>query len=372
MNWSIKLGTIKDIEIKVHLTFLLVILWAAIEGGLVTGEGLRGALFGVLFISILFVCVVLHELGHSLQAMKYGVKVKNITLLPIGGVAQMDSIPEKPGRELSIALAGPTVNFVIAGILGLILLFVRQTGLVVDWNDLLYQPLSVHWRKLLFSLLVANLALGCFNLIPAFPMDGGRVLRSLLALRFDYVKATRIAVNVGRGLAVLLGLIGLMSGNFTLTFIGIFVFAGASQENKIARLRNVLRELRVSQALSEGIRTISPHTSLAYVLTLTLRGRQADFPVVENGRLVGILPRDDLLTALKEHGGKALVRQVMRTEFPIASLADTLFRVQQMIVQSGVKAIPVIEGGLFRGLITLDDINRAYVSVSVSPPTAPH
>ncbi len=367
MNWSIKLGTIRNIEIKVHVTFLLIVLWAAVDGGLVTGEGLRGALFGVLFIFVLFVCVVLHELGHSLQAMKYGVKVKSITLLPIGGVAQMDSIPEKPGRELAVALAGPTVNFVIAGILGLSLLFMRQTGLIVSWNELLYQSLSADWKRLLFSLLVANLALGCFNLIPAFPMDGGRVLRSLLALRLDYVRATRIAVNVGQGLAVLFGFMGLVSGNFSLVFIGIFVFAGASQENKIARLRNVLQELRVSQALSEGIWAISPHASLAYVLALTLRGRQADFPVVENGRLVGVLPRDDLLKALKERGGKALVSQVMRTDFPIASLADTLLRVQQMIVQSGVKAIPVIEGGLFRGLITLDDINRTYLLLSTGP-----
>ncbi len=371
MNWSITLGTIKGIEIKVHLTFLLVILWAAVEGGVGTGGELRGALFGVLFILILFVCVVLHELGHSLQAMKYGVKVKNITLLPIGGVAQMDSIPEKPGRELSVALAGPTVNFVIAGILGLVLLVMRQAGLMADWNDLLYQPLSGNWRKMLFSLLIANLALGCFNLIPAFPMDGGRVLRSLLALRLDYLQATRIAVDVGRVLAVLLGFIGLLSGNFTLTLIGVFVFAGASQENKIARVKNVLRELRVSQVFSEGVWTISPHTSLTYVLTLILRGRQADFPVVEDGRLVGILTHDDLLSALKEHGGKVLVRQVMRTEFPIASLADTLFRVQQMIVRSGVKAVPVVEGGLFRGLVTLDDINRAYLLLSARPPIVP-
>ena len=196
MDWSIKIGTVKGIEIKVHLTFLLIILWAAIEGGTGVGEGLRGAIFGLVSTTLLFFCVVLHELGHSFQALRYKVKVRNITLLPIGGVAQMESIPEKPSQELAISLAGPAVNFAIAGLLAPLALWTLVAQIATYLNQPVY-PLSdigrevarwlldslsygTDWKALVFYLLSMNVSLGVFNLIPAFPMDGGRVLRALL------------------------------------------------------------------------------------------------------------------------------------------------------------------------------------------------
>jgi Zn-dependent protease/CBS domain-containing protein len=380
VGWSIKIATVKGIEIKVHLTFLFIILWAAIEGGTGIGRGLRGAIFGIVSTTLLFFCVVLHELGHSFQALRYKVKVRNITLLPIGGVAQMESIPEKPGQELAISLAGPVVNFAIAGLLAPLALWILVTQItaylgqpayllsntgqrVLSWvlDGLFY---GTDWKALIFYLLSMNVSLGAFNLIPAFPMDGGRVLRALLALRLDYLRATRVAVNVGRGLAVLLGVAGLMLFQFPLVLIAVFIYAGGGYERRMVEVKKALQGLQVRQAVTRQLRVVTPATPLAHVLDLIFHGYQSNFPVVEGRQLVGVLVREDILTTLREHGPNVLVGQVMRTDFPVVNLSDSLLHVQQLIAKSGVKAVPVVEDGLFRGLITLDKINETYTLLS--------
>jgi Zn-dependent protease/CBS domain-containing protein len=380
VDWSIKIGTIKGIEIKVHFTFLFIILWAAFQGGTGTGGGLRGAIFGLVSITLLFSCVVLHELGHSFQALRYKVKVRNITLLPIGGVARMESIPEKPGQELAISLAGPAVNFAIAGLLAPLALWIITTQIAAYLDQPAYllsntgqRTLSrvldglfygTDWKALVFYLLSMNVSLGAFNLIPAFPMDGGRVLRALLALRLDYLRATRIAVNVGRGLAVLLGVAGLMLFQFPLVLIAVFIYAGGGYERQMVEVKRVLQGLQVSQAVTRDLRAVTPATPLAYVLDLVFHGYPSSFPVVEGRQLVGVLVREDILATFRERGPNVPVGQVMRTNFPIVDLSDSLLHVQQLIAQSGVKAVPVAEDGLFRGLITLDNINATYTLLS--------
>ncbi len=380
MDWSIRIAAIKGIEIKVHLTFLFIILWAAIEGATGIGGGLRGAIFGIVSITLLFFCVVLHELGHSFQALRYKVRVRNITLLPIGGVAQMESIPEKPGQELAISLAGPAVNFAIAGLLAPLALWVLGTQIaaylgqpayllsdtgqrVLSWvlDGLFY---GTDWKALIFYLLSMNVSLGAFNLIPAFPMDGGRVLRALLALRLDYLRATRIAVNVGRGLAVLLGVAGLIFFQFPLVLIAVFIFAGGSYERQMVEVKKALQGLQVRQAVTRQLRVVTPATPLAQILDLIFHGYQSNFPVVEDCQLVGILTREDILTTLRERGPNVPVGQVMRTGFPVVNLSDSLLHVQQLIAKSGVKAVPVVEDGIFRGLITLEKINETYILLS--------
>ena len=380
MDWSIKIATVKGIEIKVHFTFLLIILWAAIEGGTGIGGGLRGVIFGIVSTTLLFSCVVLHELGHSFQALRYKVKVRNITLLPIGGVAQMEHIPEKPSQELAISLAGPAVNFAIAGLLAPLALWILVTQIaayldqpayllsdtgqrVLNWilDSLFY---GTDWKALVFYLLSMNVSLGTFNLIPAFPMDGGRVLRALLALRLDYLRATRIAVHVGRGLAVLLGVAGLMLFQIPLVLIAVFIYAGGGYERRMVEVKKALQGLKVSQAVNRQLRAVTPATPLAHVLDLIFRGYQSNFPVVEGRQLVGILVREDILATLRERGPNVPVSQVMRTDFPIVNLSDSLLHVQQLIAKSGVKAMPVVEDGFFRGLITLDNINETYTLLS--------
>ena len=386
MGWSIKIATVKGIEIKVHLTFLFIILWAAIEGGAGIGGGLRGAIFGIVSTTLLFFCVVLHELGHSFQALRYKVKVRNITLLPIGGGAQMESIPEKPSQELAISLAGPAVNFAIAGVLAPLALWILGTQIAAYLGQPAYLLSNTgqrvlnsildglfygtDWKALVFYLLSMNVSLGAFNLIPAFPMDGGRVLRALLALRLDYLRATGIAVNVGRGLAVLLGVAGLILFQFPLVLIAVFVYAGAGYERQMVEVKKALQGLQVSQAVTRQLRTVTPTTLLTHVLDLIFHGYQSNFPVVEGRQLVGVLVREDILVTLRERGPNVPVGQVMRTDFPVVNLSDSLLHVQQLIAKSGVKAVPVIEDGFFRGLITLDNINQTYTLLSTRRPTS--
>src|SRR3990170_1550124 len=246
MNWSIKLFKVKGIDIKVHLTFVLILIWAAYRWSVSTGEGAQGALFGIVATLLLFVSVTLHELGHSFQALKYGVKVRDITLMPMGGLAQMEEIPEDPNKELRIAIAGPLVNFGIAALLigaG----FLLDARALVSLKELQASLGGVSWSGLLAYLTSANLMLGLFNLIPAFPMDGGRVLRALLAKKMDHAKATRIAAQVGQGLALLLGLWGFMVGSWTLVIIAIFVWMGAGQENQGVQVKHTLGETTVGQ-----------------------------------------------------------------------------------------------------------------------------
>ncbi len=373
MSWSIRLFRVKGIEVKVHLTFVLILIWAAYYWSGSTGEGLQGALFGVAATLLLFGSVTLHELGHSMQALKYGVRVRDITLLPIGGIAQMEEIPEDPRQELGIAIAGPLVNFAIAAaLIGIGALLQAQALITVP--ELFRSLGAASWAGMLAYLTMANLAMGLFNLIPAFPMDGGRALRALLAMRLDYPKATSIAVAVGQGLALLLGLFGFMSSSFTLVLIAVFVWMGAGQEGKQVQIKTVLHGMKVGQAMTRQPQTLSAADSLVRAAELTLTTSQANFPVVErdSGRLVGLLTESDLLKGLRVHGETVQVGQVMHTSFPTATLDEPIFQAQKQMAAGRVHAMPVVAvDERLVGLLTAADINEAYRLLSVSPGLAP-
>ncbi len=369
MSWSLRLFRVKGIEIKVHLTFVLILIWAAYRWG-GTGEGgIQGALFGVVATLLLFTAVLLHELGHSFQALRQGVKVRDITLLPIGGLSQMEEIPESPGKELRISLSGPVVNFAIAGVLILVAMVLRARA-VVTLPELFASLGQASWRGMLAYLTMSNLLLGLFNLLPAFPMDGGRVLRALLAMRMDYARATSIAVSVGQGLALLLGLWGFAGGSFTLIFIALFVWMGAGQEGKQVEVKSVLESMQVRQAMSLHTEAVSPDDRLERVVSLTLNTFQADFPVLQDGRLVGFLTETDLLRGLQAEGGDTSVGQVMRTDFPVTTPDLPLFEAQQRLSAARLRAIPVVEDDRLVGLLTAADINEAYRFLSVKPALA--
>lgn len=369
MSWSIKLFKLKGIQVKVHLTFILILIWAAYRWSSLAEAGLQGALFGVVATLLLFGSVILHEFGHSLQALKYGISVRDITLLPIGGIAQMEEIPEKPDQELRIALAGPLVNFVLVALLigiGTLL----QAKALITVSELLQSLGQAHWTGMLAYLTMANLALGLFNLVPAYPMDGGRVLRALLAMRLDYGRATTIAVAVGQGLALMLGLWGFSSGSFGLVLIAIFVWLGAAQEGKQVEVKSVLNKMKVSQAMTYQPQTLPMDASLARAVGLTLKTFQADFPVMQKGdsRLAGFLTAGDLLNGLQAHGAATPVSQVMRTHYPTAMPDDLLFRAQQQMTAERVRALPVVhKDGRLIGLLRAEDINEAYRLLSVYP-----
>ena len=259
MDRGISLFKVRGIQIRMHYTFPLILIFAAIQFASLTGRGLTGALFGVIVISILFVIVVLHELGHSIAAQSYGIQVKQIVLLPIGGLAQLARMPEKPSQELVISAAGPLVNFALAAVLAVLGLAYGQE-LSLQFGIRL--PAGITLGAVFSYVFAANLFLGLFNLLPAFPMDGGRILRSLLAMRIDYSRATRWAVTIGQGLAVLMGLWGFFGGGFFLILIAFFIFFAAGQEGRMIKMRQLLGDVTVREAFSSQIRSLSPHSTL--------------------------------------------------------------------------------------------------------------
>jgi Zn-dependent protease len=230
VRWSLKIASISGIEVRIHLTFLLFLAWIWLSYYRVAG--LPGAVQGVLFILALFLCVLLHEFGHAFAARGFGITTPDITLLPIGGVARLSRIPDKPWEELVVAIAGPLVNVVIAAAL----ILVVHTSAALDQIEYLESPRVA----LLQKLATVNIMLVVFNLIPAFPMDGGRILRALLAMVMPYARATQIAAWIGQGLAIVFGILGLFV-NPLLVFIAFFIFAGAQQEAAMARFRDARR-----------------------------------------------------------------------------------------------------------------------------------
>lgn len=372
MNWSVKLAKIKGIEIKVHLTFVLILIWAAYRWSVSTGEGLQGAMFGIVATLLLFLSVTLHELGHSMQAIKYGVKVRDITLLPMGGLAQMEDIPEEPNKEFGIAIAGPLVNFTIAGLL-IAIGFLLDARALVSLAELQSSLGRASWSGLLAYLTSANLLLGLFNLIPAFPMDGGRILRALLAKKLSYTRATKIAAQVGQGLALLMGLYGFMSGSWTLVIIAIFIWMGAGSENQNTQVKHTLGDTTVGQVMIRSPHTLKVNDALSKAVELTLTTSQADFPVLEWGsnQVAGLLTQADLLHGLQSLGAGAAVREVMQTRAPYIGSNEPLNAAQQKMQLGRTRTLLVLssEGNLL-GLLTANDINEAYRLIAVSPQQA--
>src|SRR6266498_494141 len=349
MKWQWKLGRFAGIDVYVHATFLLLIGWLGYSYWL-EHHNWGEVVTGILFILALFLCVVLHEYGHALTAQRFGIKTRDITLYPIGGVARLEKMPDKPIEELWVALMGPAVNVVIAV---LVFAYLVLTGGLVSLTQL-----SVASGSFAERLMVVNIWLVLFNIIPAFPMDGGRVLRALLALRLDYVRATQIAANIGQGIAFLFGFIGMFSNPF-LVFIAFFVWIGASQEASMVQMRNSIGGIPVTRAMLTDFKTLSPQDKLAQVVALILAGSQHDFPVVDAmGRVAGILDRDSFIRALTEHGQSASVMDFVRSEIPDVDSTDMIETALMRLEESHSKTLPVVHSGQLVGLITAENITE--------------
>jgi len=348
MKWQWKLGRFAGIDVYVHATFLLLIGWVGYTYWREFQDWSR-VFIGILFILALFVCVVLHEYGHALTARKYGIKTRDITLYPIGGVARLERMPDRPIEELWVALAGPAVNFVIAGILFLYLVLTNSLTPITS--------MSLAGGSFLERLMTVNVFLAVFNLIPAFPMDGGRVLRALLALKLDYVQATQIAATIGQGIALLFGFIGIFTNSFLL-FIALFVWIGAAQEASMVQVRHSLGGIPITRAMQTDFQVLSPSDTLARVVELILAGSQQDFPVVENGRVVGILDRDTFISALSKNGQNTPVAEVMHRNVPEIDSHDMVETALMRLQESGSKTLPVTHGGNLVGLITAENITE--------------
>ncbi len=368
---SLKLATIKGIPVRVHITFPLILLWAAVQFGRGQSNMWRGALFGVVVTLLLFLCVVLHELAHSLLAIQFGGRVNEITLLPLGGVAQMERLPDRPYQELLMALAGPLTSGVIGVGLAFLTLFLFPLRIWTDFLRALSSGGTLSWSYLLPYLAVTNLFLAGFNLLPAFPMDGGRVLRAILATFMPYGRATALAVRVGQVLAWILGMLGLFGRDVFLILVALFVYAGATQEGRLVQLKTALAGLRVRQAYSHSPQAVHPEDPLSRAVDLMLEGFQSDFPVCEEDRLVGMLTRTEVLRGLKEYGPQVPIRAVMLREFPVAGPEDDLFDIQQRMSEAGAEVVPVVDAGTFLGLLTRQDLEEAYRLVTAYPALLP-
>lgn len=361
MSWSLKLITIRGIPIRVHASFLLIVLWAAYIGLMNGSAGwLRGAAFMIVFVLMLFLCVVLHELGHSLVAQLFGVKVHDITLWPIGGVARLAKMPERPYQEFLITAAGPAVNIVLA--LGLILLALIWIGpaalarMVTSPWELQRLLSSMSGQTLVLLLAANNGLLALFNLIPAFPMDGGRLLRSLLAVVLPFGRATRIAAIVGQVFAAGMGLVAVFTGNFFLGLVAIFVFAAAWQERQSARTTDALRGLHVRQAMQPLGQRLHPLQTLGEALSQAATSPQPAYPVVDGGRLVGVITRGELLNAARRNGTTARLNAHVAREY-VRVAADSLLTDAQEQLQ-GQTATVVLDGGQVVGILSIVDLAR--------------
>jgi len=354
MRWSLPIGRVSGISLRLHVTFLIFLAFVAYAG--FAEEGLAGSGWAVAMFTSIFACVILHELGHSLVAQQLGVQVKSITLLPIGGVAALRTIPENPWHEIAITVAGPMVNAAIACML------IPLTGLPSHWL-IITMPRDLH--GLLVTLVQANTTLFLFNLIPAFPMDGGRLLRAVLALVVPYRQATTVAAMVGQGLAILFVVVGLKI-SLWLILIGAFIFIGAEGEERVVRMRGELRGLTLADVMTREVAFLTPLDPLSHAIERVYQTAQDDFPVLDNGALVGLVTRAALVDAINTGADNAPVMTIMDRHIAVFSPREMLMPTCDGIINgTAPTAVLVVEDGRLVGMVSAENINR-YLSVHAS------
>ncbi|WP_417205256.1 site-2 protease family protein [Antarctobacter sp.] len=348
MTWTFRLGQFLGSELRVHATFFLLLAWVAAAAWAESGPA--AALDNTLFILALFACVVAHEYGHALMARRYGIRTPDITLLPIGGMARLERMPQKPGQEIAVALAGPAVNVGIWAIL-IALGASTQMGALVDPSN----P-----QEFLGRLAAVNLFLAVFNLIPAFPMDGGRVLRALLSMGTDRVRATRIAASAGQIVAFLFGFLGLTSGNLILLLIALFVFMAAQAEARDVESRDLAKGLHLRDAMITSFESLSPADPMHVAAQTLIRTTQHEFPVLDGeGRLTGFLTRQALFHAVAEGQNTRAVGEVM-VQVPALPLAAPLSQALDALQQAPAVAATDPTGHMI-GYVTSENIGEMMV-----------
>jgi Zn-dependent protease/predicted transcriptional regulator len=350
MKWSFEVTRLFGIPLRIHVTFLLLLLFVAMAGGRAGADA--SPLYGVVTVLFVFACVVVHELAHSLMAMRYGVNVRAIVLLPIGGVSQMEEMPEDPRQEIKVSVVGPLVSLVLAGVFYILASLAGQS--------LSGARFSIFGPQLLANLFWINLILGLFNILPAFPMDGGRVLRGILATRMQHLRATKIAVDIGQAVAILMFFFGIFY-NWWVALIAIFIYLGAEGEEHATMIRAALRNVPVSRAMLTSVETVKPTDSLGGVVEKACHSLQADFPVVEDENVVGVLPKEVIFSAIREKSRETTVSEIMKTEFVSSTGNETLDHIFQKMQGQGVSLVPILDQGKLIGMINLEQIGKYHM-----------
>lgn len=353
MNWSFKIARIWGIDVYMHWTFLILLGWILLSN-LGAGQTLAQSLMGVVFILVLFGCVILHEYGHALTARRYGITTKNITLLPIGGVANLEKMPDKPIQELWVALAGPAVNVVIAIIL---LAYFQITNSFPNVEEFTGE---ITGRNFLFNVFIVNIILAVFNMIPAFPMDGGRVLRALLAMRYDRGKATEVAAKIGQLLAIIFVFLGFFY-NFWWIFIGLFIFLGAGAEANFETTRSALAKYQVRDALMRQFTTLHAFENLEKAITILLNGQEKEFLVELDNAIVGVITRNEIIQGLREQGQETAIGRIANKEFITLSPNMALQEAYEQMLRAGATICPVIENGELIGVLNMENITEVVM-----------
>jgi stage IV sporulation protein FB len=359
MGWSLNIGSIAGTAVRIHITFLLFLGW--IFGAAYVSGGQASAWTSLIFILLVFLCVLAHEFGHIFTARAFGVKTPEVVLLPIGGVARLERIPERPLEEFLIAIAGPAVNVSIA------LLLIAFGGADLSSNAAM-AAIDSDKISMVDRLAAVNLFLALFNLIPAFPMDGGRVLRALLSTRLGFVRATEVAAAIGQGFAFLLGFIGLFY-NPILIFIAIFVYLAAASEAHMVALRSVSRGVPAMSATMTRIATLKPDAPIDEAVQVLLQTSQGEFPVVdEAGKPVGLLVRAGIIRALKELGPNATVGQAMTKDIAVIDRRAPLDDALRLLQDKAAPAVAVVEpDGRLVGLISTETVGELMLVSQAMP-----
>jgi stage IV sporulation protein FB len=357
MRWSLNIGTIAGTAVRVHITFLLFLVW--IFAANYASGGPDAAWSGLAFMILLFACVLAHEFGHIFTARAFGVSTPDVTLLPIGGVARLERIPEEPREEFLIAIAGPAVNVVIGFAL------VVLAGAHLGMGALSVDSAQISMIDRLASV---NLFLAVFNMIPAFPMDGGRVLRALLAIRMGHTQATETAASIGQAVAFVLGFIGLLWSPI-LIFIAIFVYLAATSEAHMVAMRAMSHGVPVTNAMMTQFAKLTPQAHVDEAVQTLLRTSQSEFPVVDaDDKPVGLLGRGDLIRALKQFGPDARVADVMGTTVPTVGYRRCLEDALRLLQEKAAPAVAVVDaGGRLIGLVTSETVGEMMLLREAMP-----
>lgn len=358
MLWSIPIARIAGTVVRIHVTFLLFLIW--IGGAQWRLGGREAALEGVLFMVLLFACVLAHEFGHILAAKRYGIQTPEVTLWPIGGIASLERIPEKPREELVVAIAGPAVNVVIAAAIILVLGMSLDTAAMTELDN--------PHASLMARLAAANIFLVLFNMIPAFPMDGGRVLRALLAMRMNHAEATRIAARIGQGAAFLFALAGLFVTPM-LIVIGLFIYLAATAESQHVAFKDATLGLPVRAGMVGPVGTLSISSTLDDAVDLMLHTSQKEFPVVDgSGAPRGLLTRDGLIVALRQGGPATPVLEVMTRDLPTILEWQPFDAALALLTRSKAPALLVLNGERqLVGILTPENVGEMMMVRSVRP-----
>ncbi len=352
-RYSLDLGNPFGIKVSVHWTFSLLIAWIVLIS-VSQGLGLTQILMHVLFILALFVCVVLHELGHSLAAIRLGGKVESITLLPIGGMAHMSKMPEKPKDEFIVSAAGPLVNVAIAILLWIYLAYLHP----LDVREMEFETITV--RNFPLMLLAANLFIVAFNLIPAFPMDGGRLFRSALSIKMSRLKATRIAKDIGQIFAIFFIIAGLFINPF-LIIIGFFILLGAKGEYEMIKYQDVLKNYTVKDIVKTEFAEMDENDTLGKAAEKLIHISDNGFVIRSDGDYAGILTKNDLIKGLNAHGREIKIKEVMPEEMEAVNTNTPLFEVYQEMQKKRNYLLPVIDDDEFKGVLDLENLNEFFL-----------